>query len=106
MPQQVGIDVMCLITLAKVRARIEGLNTHFPHVMLDSFAVNPKPKLHVVDVISDASRASGGSFGMDSIDQMLDPNFLLRWGRVLPVKACPIHRKQIRLVFDSQVCFT
>jgi hypothetical protein len=106
MPQQVGVHVMRFIALTKIRTRIEGLYTHFLHVTLDSFAVNSKPELHVFDVISDASRASGGSFGMDSIDQMLDPNFLFRWLRVLPVKACPIHRKQIRLVFDSQVCFT
>ena len=75
MPQQVGVHVMCLIALTKIRARIEGLYTHFLHVTLDSFAVSPKSELHVIDVISDASRASGGSFGMDLFDQMLDPIF-------------------------------
>ena len=48
----------------------------------------------LLNVISDASIAYGGSFGMGSIDQMLDPNFLFRWLRDLPVKACPIHRSK------------
>lgn len=90
MPQQVWVDVMRLVTFTKIRTRIEGLNAHFPHVALDSFAVDPEAELHIIDVITDAPGASRRFFGMDPVDQMFDLDFLFGWLGILPVKICPI----------------
>ena len=105
--EQVGTDVLSVVSLAEIRLRIDGVYAHIPHHSADLLAVNAELIIPTYNLCN-RSIAPSGMSRMQFIDSTHDKQVLIRdcfLLRRLPVYAGSIDAEEIRLTADGDLGF-